>query len=352
MRRRFLTVCAAIATLTLPLAACGGSADEAEGGAKGIGTSLDQVIAAAKEEGQLNLPDSIPADRMADVIAAFEEDYPFLSVTHIEQGGPDTLNQVQQETDAGVPTSADVFVGYPALLHSLAEQSDYLEQVDWKKLGIPDEILIDGNRQVAALTILTVLAYNTDLVAAQDVPRSWDALLDQRWRGQLVAFVAGWGASAADLAAEWGEDRAVQFTEGLKDGAQRVSQPPEVAPRVAAGEYPLGLMRIHHARAQIARGAPVDFTLLEPVPADLVAYAIPTAAPNKNAAALWVHWISQPENHALYEKAAGRGNAFLPGTQAARDVAGIKISTFDGPYDSEATSARTAQEDMFTELIR
>lgn len=310
-------------------------------------TGLDFVIEEAKKEGKLLFADSISTQEMMRVIEQFEAKYPFITVEHLSEGGNDVINRVRQETDSKTKT-VDLYIGSVAATRQLADGGKYIKEINWKSLGIQESLIL-SNHQVKGLGVLTVLGYNSNLVSDSEVPKTWNDLLDPKWEGKLAVPVSGWGSIAADLAAVWGEQETETFTLALKNNVVNIPSTPEVAPRVAAGEYSLGVMRLQHARIQMNRGAPLKYVFLDPVPSPMLTWAIPENSENPHAAQLFVHWVTS-EGSGIYEEATGRGNPWIEGSQAAKDVQGLNISAFDG--DPSMAEARTRLEEKFSELIK
>ena len=107
-----------------------------------------------------------------------------------------------------------------------------------------------------------VLLVNTTRVPRDAMPRSLDALVDPRWRGQVAIANPLFGTTtmhAAALFAVWGEPTAKAFFAALRANDVRVaSSNGEVKRLVVAGEVAFGLVDSDDAAEAIAVGAAVE----------------------------------------------------------------------------------------------
>lgn len=289
--------------------------------------SYEEILAAAKEEGRLVIGDSASEAAFRPIVEAFNEAFPEIEAEHFSIGGNDIIVRMEQEIQAGTPTSVDVFAAGETPALGLAGDGK-LMSVDWAALGIPDK-LVRNEYQVSATAVITVLGYNTNLITREELPKTWDDLLDPKWQGKLVMPVSGWGSVAADLAEAWGEEKAIDFTKKITEVATTVASTPEVAPRVGSGEFTIGIMRIHHAKGQMKRGAPLDFIVLDPVPSPLLTWQIPVGAPHPNAAKVFMKWVLSQEGHKHYEEAAERGNPYVDGSETAEIIGDLNLAIYD-----------------------
>jgi ABC-type Fe3+ transport system substrate-binding protein len=116
-------------------------------------------------------------------------------------------------------------------------------------------------------------AYNTNLVPADKMPKTYEALLDPQWKGKMawrIGTVSGTPLFITNLRLAWGEDKAMAYFKKLAtqkiinfgSGSART-----LVDRTLAGEYPIALnIFAHHPLISRAEGAPVNSQLIDPVP--------------------------------------------------------------------------------------
>ena len=153
------------------------------------------LIDAAKKEGQVVYYTSTDLPVAEKLAKAFEAKYPDISV-HVERTGAERVFQrIGQE--------------YASNIHAVdvVNSSDAAHFIVWKRDGIlapyvsedvaryPAEHRdVDG--QFASWRIwLSIIAYNTSLVKAEDAPKSFADLLDPRWKGKIVKAHPGYSGT-------------------------------------------------------------------------------------------------------------------------------------------------------------
>jgi ABC-type Fe3+ transport system substrate-binding protein len=153
-------------------------------------------------------------------------------------------------------------------------------------------------------------AYNTKMVPADKVPKSYEALLDPQWKGKMawrIGTSSGTPLFITNLRMAWGEDRAMAYFQKLKDqqiinfgsGSART-----LVDRVMAGEYPIALnIFAHHPLISKAKGAPVDSQLMDPVATTSATMGIPKGAHHLYGALLLIDFILSKEGQQIMASA-------------------------------------------------
>ncbi|HET9550636.1 MAG TPA: extracellular solute-binding protein, partial [Candidatus Binatia bacterium] len=175
-----------------------------------------------------------------------------------------------------------------------------------------------------------VTGYNTRLVTARALPKSYDDLLDPKWKGALMmeGTKADWFAGMLQI---MGQERGQKYMRAL---ARQQPSPREghelLAQLIVAGE---GLFDINIPAASVERmkerGAPIDWTALGEVPAIMVGIGLSAQAPHPNAAKVFLDFVLSREGQKLMQtpgRLIARGD--LANEQAAM-LKGLKIVPVD-----------------------
>ncbi len=288
--------------------------------------SLEEVIAGAKKEGSVSLYESQQPRAWAQIMAAFQKRYPFVTSYDQERlvAGA-TVTRVINEAKAGV-WNADIVSSGTVQMADLAARG-LLQPVDWKALGIPEKSVFDRYTTVGSL-FAYVIGYNTDLVKGADIPKEWDDVLNPKWKGKgsWWFYPQPWAA----LAGVWGEGRTVSFLDRFLAQNWRSSRSTAtVSAWLSSGETPIGIVVLHRMQAAQSKGAPVGWTFADPVPVQLITYGVLKEAKNPNTAKLLVHWLTTPEGATVYEDAMYRGNPNVKGTEMERLISSRNIAYHD-----------------------
>ena len=301
--------------------------------------ALQDLATAAAKKGPVIWYESSPPEAILKVAAAFNKRYPGIRIQFVRNtGGGSIATRVIQEAQAGAAT-ASFFIGDITQAGAL-EQRGLLRARDWTTLGVAPH-LVTTPYAVAATAVLGVLVWNTQRVAETDLPTSWDALLDQRWRGRIGQWVRA--ATLATLARAYGEQHLRDYTRTLIELDSRIyASTFQLAQQVAAGESDIGMGLYHSAQPVIAAGAPLGLRFLDPTPMNTLYGAVVAKGGNPEGAQVLLAWLSTLEGAQAYESTVGRGNALVKGTETAERVGAHKL--VDYPFAEAATIAQLDAE--------
>ena len=162
----------------------------------------------------------------------------------------------------------------------------------------------------ATNSIIHTVAINTNLVKPADVPRTYQDLLDPKWRGKL-AWTSSLSASGPPgyitaVLSDMGEGPGMDFLRKL--AAQKLTNipgtPRAVLDQVIAGEFPMALQIVsYHASLSAAQGAPTAWLKLEPAIENYNYVGVVKNAPHPNAARLFVDFVLSREGQEVFSKA-------------------------------------------------
>jgi iron(III) transport system substrate-binding protein len=143
---------------------------------------------------------------------------------------------------------------------------------------------------------LAVLAYNTSLLKAADVPKSWLELTSPKWKGKVMMDEneSKW---MGGLMSVWGEERTLDFLRKMAEqDVKIVGGHSQMHTLLAAGEAPVMVAALVHGLEQKRReGAPVEWIAVEPLISRQFALALTRGAPHPNAGKLYIDFLLSKE---------------------------------------------------------
>ncbi len=259
------------------------------------------LIEAARKEGAVVWYSTLIVNQIVrPMVDAFKAKYPGIEVQYSRASGSDTALKIMNEARAR-RGAADIFDGTSTLTPLM--QAGLVASYKPKEAeAYPPELKDkDGYWTVPNLFFLTA-GYNTNLVKPEDLPKTWDDLLNPRWKGQIAwtndMSSGGPPGFVNHILTIKGQEKGLDYLRKFNaqqpvtiPAAQRV-----VLDKVIAGEYPLALMIFnYHAAISAEQGAPVGWLKLEPLIETMNVVAIVRDSPHPNAARLFVEFMLSDE---------------------------------------------------------
>jgi len=195
------------------------------------------LIDAARREGQVNYYTSTDLPLAEKVAKAFEAKYPGIAVRVERSGAERVFQRIGQE--------------YSSNIHAVdvVNSSDAAHFIVWKRDGIllpyvPEDVArypeehrdVDG--QFASFRVwLSIIAYNSNLVKAEDAPKSFADLLDPKWKGKIVKAHPGYSGTIMTATYQMQRDLGWSFFEQLaKQDVMQVQSSADPPKKLDLGE--------------------------------------------------------------------------------------------------------------------
>ncbi len=148
--------------------------------------------------------------------------------------------------------------------------------------------------------IPVVLGYNPNLVKPGEVPKKYEDLLDKKWKGRMLLDTNDFDWYIA-LLAHFGKEKGLKFMKKLAKQNPSMRRGRTLQTQLLmAGEQPIGIaLHAHSVLDFKEKGAPINWTILEPYFAKPVYTMLVKNAPNPHAAALFIDWALSEEGQTM-----------------------------------------------------
>ncbi len=250
--------------------------------------AADDLIAGAKKEGNLVLYLSTNLTDANGLVQLFKQKYPFINVNLFRADNEKLLNRILTESTPG-KFNGDAIMISSFEVRVLLQKKLLQKYVSPHSQYYPEGFTDKDGFWTSVYSIPRVIAYNTNLVKPDVAPKTFDDVLNPRWKG-------GFGMS--DSATLWytgflkfaGEEKGRDFMRKLaaQKPAFRDSET-VIIQLLGAGEFPLGL-----------RGAPVDWVrTAQPIVTGLKPIALSAKAQHPNAGKLFIDLVLSKEGQEL-----------------------------------------------------
>jgi len=260
-----------------------------------------RLIEGAKKEGEVSVYNSAPVDDMKVFADAFEKKYG-IKVKVWRASSENIVQRAVTEARAG-RFDMDVVETNSPEMEALSREKILQEVISPYLQDLIPQAVPAHREWIGTRLNMFTAAYNTKLVRKADLPKTYEDLLNVRWRGKLgiEATDLDWFAGViADLGEEKGLKlfRDIAATNGLsvRTGHTLLTN------LVVSGEIPLALTIYNYKAEQLKNdGAPIDWFVIPPALARPQGVGIARRAPHPNAAMLF-HDFMLTDAQALFIK--------------------------------------------------
>jgi iron(III) transport system substrate-binding protein len=258
-----------------------------------------RLLAGARKEGSVMFYTSLNEQNMTYLVNAFEKKYG-IKVRTWRSNADRVLQRMLTEFQAG---RFDVDVVHPG--------SGELEVLHREKVLVQVNSPHHKNLLAAALpshrewapTFLSVWvqAYNTKAVRKEDLPKTYEDLLNPKWKGRL-GIEAGNDDWFGKLVTEMGEQKGVKLFRDLvaTNGLSVRKGHTLLNNLVISGEVPFAVTMYNYLPEEAKKkGAPIDWIALDPVIARANGIGVARRAPRPHAALLFYDFLISEEGQKL-----------------------------------------------------
>ncbi len=248
---------------------------------------VKKLIEGAKKEKELNLYTSAQSDDMGALVGAYEKNYG-VKVSVWRASSEKVLQRAVAEARAGRNTVDIVETNGPEM-ESLHREKVLQQVRSSHHADLIAPAMRPHGEWVGTRLNVFVQAYNTQAVRKQDLPKTWEDLLDPKWKGKLgiEAEDSDW---LAGLFAEIGEAKGTKLFKEIvaKNGMSVRKGHTLLTQLVVSGEVPLALTVYNYKAEQFkGKGAPIDWFSIGTAIARPNGVGVARRAPHPHAAVLF-----------------------------------------------------------------
>jgi iron(III) transport system substrate-binding protein len=262
-----------------------------------IGAQTDpasRVLEDAKKEGALVWYTALNLNDSEMLTKRFEQLYPFIKIETLRLSSFSLLTKIQTEARAGA-FKADVIEIAGVLGHILKREGLFAKYTSPESRFYPDSVKDPDGTWTSFFMNTHVLAYNTKLVKKDELPRTYEEIINPKWKDKITMSedfdIFGM------MLKVMGRPKGMEFMRRLAaQGVNLKNSYSLTIGAVASDEVPLGL-NVYGTRTEEfkKRGAPVDWIPLEFTLASLEPLAVGAKAPHPNSARLFVDFLLSKE---------------------------------------------------------
>ena len=307
-----------------------------------------RLIEGAKREGKVVWWTPGAARDLQKILAKFRERYPFLQTELWRAGGSEVQAKFFSEARAGVYNVDFTGTDIEDLLE--VKKAGLMKKYDWPNARewAPGRYRDPEGYWVARHVLVAVIMYNNELISPAEAPKSWEDLLNTKWKDQIsMSKGHDW---ALMLWSAWGKEKTVKYLKELSKNKLAIGAGHNArAEMIAAGAKKIDVrISLDDVLAYQIKGAPVDWVRSDPIITKGTPMFIAERAPHPNAAMLFADWLTSLEGQKVYHEARG---AVMPHpglkTQVSELLKGLNVV----PTSADIAAQSKEVGKIYTELF-
>src|SRR6266850_3138979 len=265
------------------------------------------LVEGAKKEGKVSWYTTLIVDQVVRPVKdAFEKEYPFLQVEFF-RGNAERLVQKMLAEYQAKRYDVDIIDG--TVSPTMVRRANLLQRFYSPMLAEYPGDLKDAQGFWGTTNLyFFATGYNTRMVKPNEVPKTYEDLLNPRWKGQMMWSTSrGSGAPIfiGTILNAMGMEAGKAYLQKLKGQniAKSTASNRQILDLTIAGEFPIALHIFnHHAYISKTAGAPVDWYAIEPVTATIQTIALAKNTPHPHAAMLLLDFVLSEKGQKVFQQ--------------------------------------------------
>ncbi|MBI4525968.1 MAG: extracellular solute-binding protein [Deltaproteobacteria bacterium] len=253
------------------------------------------LVENAKREGAVHLVTTLRNEEVNHLLNRFMVRYPFIQATALRGISGRNLARLEGEFLAKRITF-DLW-HTKATFYDWARRRGMIVPYFSPELPTyPERFTRKQDGFVGLMISVGIVGYNRRLIKDAEAPRSYEELLDPKWKAKISMDPAG-DKTIMALIVAWGKERAsTYFRQLLRQDIQFRRGHALLAQLLCAGEYHITFeLNAHSAADLIHKGCPIRLLSLSPIAAEPGGLAVLKGAPHPHASILFYDWMLSKE---------------------------------------------------------
>ena len=311
-----------------------------------LGQITPELIEAAKKEGEVMFYGAITINSSKAIGDAFEKKYG-IKLRHWRGDATELINRSLAEARAGKP-GFDVTLGNEVVMKTLDDKNLFAVFDPPAAKSYPKQFL-DADKRMTPWRVLPYgINYNHQLLKPEDAPKSWEELLQPKWKGKFG--LANPGIHVTTLQFVLNLDKLLgpnwlKVVEGWAKNEPRVGRSlADTIQPLTSGEVQVA---VGYIKDKFQYPGPIEYIRMNKYLASLSFVAINRQAPHPNAARLFTDFFVGPEAQRIF----GNYGEYVFHPEAdhkfKKDVKDDQIVVMRLPTNEELESWSKKFRDMF-----
>ena len=254
----------------------------------------------ARKEGELVWYTSMSLTDFPKIVGAFEKAVPFVKVRANRLSQSTVITKIDTEARAGL-YAVDVVGSAPVEMWELKQKGHSAPYLSPELKAFPAGSYDPQGYWSSFEVTPIVLAFNTKLVPQDEAPRTYQDLLQPKWRGKmnLGSDEYAWYSVMLD---GMGKAKGLEYMKALAKQQLHIPGSSSImrVQLMLAGESAIVIAaRGRRVTEYKEKGAPIDYRLFDPYPAEPNALALMRRSSHPHAAILFIDWLLSEEGQSL-----------------------------------------------------
>ncbi len=254
----------------------------------------------ARKEGEVVWYTSMSLTDFPKIVGAFEKTVPYVKVRASRLTQSTVMTKIDTEARAGL-FAVDIVGSAPVEMWELKQRGHSAPYLSPELKAFPAGSYDPQGFWSSFEVTPIVLAFNTKLVSQEEAPRSYQDLLQPKWKGKMNMGndEYAWYSVMLD---GMGKAKGLDYIKALARQQLHIPGSSSIMrlQLMLAGESAITLAaRGRRATEYKGKGAPIDYRLLDPYPAEPNALTLMRRSSHPHASILFIDWILSEEAQSL-----------------------------------------------------